>query len=152
MEANYFTIWFCHTWTWICHGCTRVPHPEAPSHLPPRTIPLGQPSAPALSIQYHASNLDWRFISHMTHYTCFSAILPHHPTLALSHRVQKTVLYICVSVNKWDLVKIKSFCTTKETISKVKRQSSEWEKIIANEATDKKLISKIYKQLLEHLF
>jgi len=43
---------------------------------------------------------------------------------------------------KWDLVKLKSFCTTKETISKVKRQPSEWEKIIANEATDKELISK----------
>ena len=46
-------------------------------------------------------------------------------------------------------IKIKSFCTTKETISKVKRQPSEWEKIIANEATDKQLISKIYKQLLQ---
>ena len=46
------------------------------------------------------------------------------------------------------LIKIKSFCTTKETISKVKRQPSEWEKIVANEATDKELISKIYKQLL----
>ena len=46
-------------------------------------------------------------------------------------------------------IKIKSFCTTKETISKVKRQPSEWEKIIANEATDKELISKIYKQLLQ---
>ena len=44
--------------------------------------------------------------------------------------------------------KIKSCCTTKETISKVKRQPSEWEKLIANEATDKELISKIYKQLL----
>ena len=43
---------------------------------------------------------------------------------------------------KWDLVKLKSFCTTKETLSKVKRQPSEWEKIIANEATDKELISK----------
>ena len=51
-------------------------------------------------------------------------------------------------INKWDLIKIKSFCTTKETISKVKRQPSEWEKTIANEATDKGLISKIYKQLL----
>ena len=51
--------------------------------------------------------------------------------------------------NKWDLIKLKSFCTTKETISKVKRQPSEWEKIIANEATDKELISKICKQLLQ---
>ena len=50
-------------------------------------------------------------------------------------------------VNKWDLIKIKSFCTAKETISKVKRQTSEWEKITANETTDKELISKIYKQL-----
>ena len=47
------------------------------------------------------------------------------------------------------LLIIKSFCTTKETISKVKRQPSECEKIIANEATDKELISKIYKQLLQ---
>ena len=53
------------------------------------------------------------------------------------------------SKNKWDLIKIKSFCPTKETISKVKRQPSEWEKIISNEATDKELISKIYKQLLK---
>ena len=50
-------------------------------------------------------------------------------------------------INKWDLIKLKSFCTTKETISKVKRQPSEWEKIIANEAIDKQPISKIYKQL-----
>ena len=52
-------------------------------------------------------------------------------------------------VNKWDLIKLKSFCTAKETISKVKRQPSEWEKIIANETTDKRLISKIYKQLMQ---
>ena len=45
-------------------------------------------------------------------------------------------------VNKWDLIKLKSFCTAKETISKVKRQPSEWEKIIENETTDKGLISK----------
>ena len=54
---------------------------------------------------------------------------------------------IKTKVNKWDLIKLKSFCTAQETISKVKRQSSEWEKIIANETTDKGLISKIYKQL-----
>ena len=46
-------------------------------------------------------------------------------------------------------MKLKSFCITKETISKVKRQPSEWEKIITNEATDKALISKIYKKLLQ---
>ena len=59
------------------------------------------------------------------------------------------ILEIKAKINKWDLIKLKSFCTTKETISKVKRQPSEWEKIIANEATDKQLISKIHKQLLQ---
>ena len=54
-----------------------------------------------------------------------------------------------MKVNKWDLIKLKSFCTAKETIIKVKRQPSEWEKIIANETTDKGLISKIYKQLIQ---
>ena len=52
-------------------------------------------------------------------------------------------------INKWDLIKLQSFCTMKETISKVKRQPSEWEKIVANEAIDKELISKIYKQLMQ---
>ena len=59
------------------------------------------------------------------------------------------VMGIKTKVNKWDLIKRKSFCTSKETISKVKRQPSEWEKIIANETTDKGLISKIYKQLIQ---
>ena len=57
---------------------------------------------------------------------------------------------IKTKINKWELIKFKIFCTTNETISKVKRQFSEWEKIIANEATDKELISKIYKQLMQH--
>ena len=52
-------------------------------------------------------------------------------------------------VNKWDLIKLKSCFIMKETISRVKGQPSEWEKIIANEATDKELVSKIYKQLLK---
>ena len=59
------------------------------------------------------------------------------------------ILETKAKINKWDLMKLKSFCTVKETISKVKRQPSDWEKIIANEATDKGLITKIYKQLLQ---
>ena len=59
------------------------------------------------------------------------------------------VMEIKAKINKWDLIKLKSFWTMKETISKVKRQPSEWEKIIVNEATDKELISKIYKQLMQ---
>ena len=56
---------------------------------------------------------------------------------------------IKAKINKWDLIKLQSFCTTKETISKVKIQPSEWGKIIANQATLKELISKIYKQILQ---
>ena len=52
------------------------------------------------------------------------------------------ILEIKAKINKWDLIKLKSFCTTKETISKVKRQPSDWEKTIANETTDKGLVSK----------
>ena len=59
------------------------------------------------------------------------------------------VMEIKTKVNKWDLIKLKSLCTAKETVRKVKRQPSEWEKIIANETTDKVLISKIYKQLIQ---
>ena len=59
------------------------------------------------------------------------------------------VTEIKTKVNKLDLIKLKSFCTAKEAISKVKRQPSEWEKIIANETTYKGLISKIYKQLIQ---
>ena len=59
------------------------------------------------------------------------------------------VMEIKTKINKWDLIKLKSFCTMKETISKMKRQLSECEKIIANEATDRELISKIYKQLMQ---
>ena len=58
------------------------------------------------------------------------------------------VTEIKVKVNKWDLIKLKSFCPEKETVNKMERQPSEWEKIIANETTDKGLIFKIYKQLI----
>ena len=73
---------FCHTWIWISHGFTCVPHPKPPSHLPPHPIPLGHPSAPALSNLSHASNLDWRSVSHMIIYMfqCYSLRSSHpHP-------------------------------------------------------------------------
>ena len=65
-----FTVlyWFCHISKWICHRYTCVPHPEPSSLLPPHTIPLGHPSAPAPSIQYRASNLDWRLVPYMILY------------------------------------------------------------------------------------
>ena len=59
------------------------------------------------------------------------------------------IMEIKTKINKWDQIKLKSSCKMEETISKVKRQPSEWEKIIANETTDKGLISKIYKQLIQ---
>ena len=62
------------------------------------------------------------------------------------------VMEIKTKINKWDLMKLKIFCTTRETINKMKRQPSEWEKIFATETTDKELISKIYKQLMELSF
>ena len=79
------------------------------------------------------------------------------PLLFLKTACESSITLINISLkinlkrrfNKWDLMKLKSFCTAKETISKVKRQPSDWEKITANEATDKGLISKIYKQLLQ---
>ena len=78
MEANYFTIlyWFCHTSTWISHRCTHVPHPEPPFHIPPRTIPLGHPSAPApTSCILHRTWTSDSFL--IWYYTCFNAILPN---------------------------------------------------------------------------
>ena len=66
MEANYsIVVIFCHTLIWISLGCTCVPHPELPSHLPAHPIPLGCPIAPVLSNLFHASNLDWPSISHL---------------------------------------------------------------------------------------
>ena len=59
-----------------------------------------------------------------------------------------TVMKIKTKINQWGLISLKSFCTAKETINKMKRQPTEWEKIFANEVTDKGLISKIYKQLV----
>ena len=62
--------------------------------------------------------------------------------------IPSRVMEIKTKVNKWELIKLKSFCTAKETITKVNRQPSEWEKRTANETTDQGLTSKIYKQLI----
>ena len=93
-----FTIlyWFCHISTWIHHRYTHVPHPEPSSLLPPRTIPLGRPNAPAPSIQYCALNLDWQLVSYMILYK-FQCHSPKSSHPLLSNRVHKTVLYISVS-------------------------------------------------------
>ena len=55
---------------------------------------------------------------------------------------------IKTKINKWDLLKFKTFCTVKETINKMKRQPADWEKISANDVTKKGLVSKIYKQFI----
>ena len=87
---------FCHTLKWNSHGFTCVPHPDPPSHLPLHLIPLGPPSAPGPSaVLMHPTWAGDLF--HPRYYTCFDAVLSKHPTLTFSHRVQKAVLYICVS-------------------------------------------------------
>ena len=87
---------FCHTLTWISHGCACVPHPEPPAHLPPHSIPQGHPSAPALSTLSHASNLDWRFVSHMIIYMfqCYS-LRSSHPRL-LTQSPKDCSLHLCL--------------------------------------------------------
>ena len=90
---------FCHTLTWISHGCTCGPHPEPPSHLPPHPIPQGGPSALALSALFHALNLDWWSISCMVIYMfqCYSLksshphLLPHSPKVCVFFAVSHIV-------------------------------------------------------------
>ena len=76
--------------------CTRVPHPEHPSHLPPHTIPLGHPSAPAPSFLYPASNLDWRFISYMilSMFQCHSPKSSH--PLPLPQSPKDCPMHLCL--------------------------------------------------------
>ena len=87
---------FCHTLTWISHGCTCVPHPDPPSHLPPHPISQGHPSAPALSTLPHASNLDWWSISHMIIYMfqCYS-LKSYHPCF-LPQSPKVCSLHLCL--------------------------------------------------------
>ena len=87
---------FCHTLTWISHGFTCVTHPKPPSHLHPHPIPLGCPSAPALSALFHASNLGWWSVSHMVIYMfqCYSLNSSHPRLLPQSPKVCS--LHLCL--------------------------------------------------------
>ena len=89
-----FTIlyWFCHISKWICHRHTRVPHPEPPSLLPLHTIPLVHPSAPAPSIQYRASNVDWRLVSFLN--VCISIF-----NLLVTAQVMYWINFVFFSMN-----------------------------------------------------
>ena len=93
---NYTILyWFCHTSTWIRHRYTRVPHPEPHSLLPPHTIPLGCPSAPAPSIQYHASNLDWWFVSYILYKFQCDSPKSSHP-LPLPQSPKDCSIHLCL--------------------------------------------------------
>jgi len=86
-----FTIsyWFCHISKWICHRYTCVPHPE---------LGWTSGSSQCTSPKHPVSCIEPGLVTHFIwYYTYFNAILPNHPTLSLSHRVQKTVLYTSVS-------------------------------------------------------
>ena len=97
LEANYFTIlyWFCHTSIWICHRYTHVPHPEPP--LPPSSLyhPSGssQSTCPKHPVSCIEPGLEICFI---WYYTCFSAILPNHPTLAFSQSPKDCSIHLCL--------------------------------------------------------
>ena len=98
---NWRLITLEYSFTWISHGCTCVPHPDPPSHVPPHLIPQGHPSAPALSTLPHASNLDWWSVSHMIIYMfhCYSLksslprLLPQSPTVCSLH----LCLFFCLT-------------------------------------------------------
>ena len=87
---------FCHTLTWISHGCICVPHSEPPYHLSPHPSPQDHPSAPALSTLPHALNLDWWSISHMLIYMfqCYSLKSSHPHLLPQSPKVCS--LHLCL--------------------------------------------------------
>ena len=95
--TSWFCGGFCHTLTRVSHRCTCVPHPKAPSHLPPHPIPLGCPSAPALSALFHALNLHWSSVSHMVIYLlqCYS----HKSSPSPSPTESKSLFFISVSLS-----------------------------------------------------
>ena len=89
------------TLTWISHGCAWVPNPEPPSHLPPYIISLNHPHAPAPSMLYPASDIDWQFNSYMILYMleCHSPKSSHPLPLPLSPKVRYThlCLFCCLA-------------------------------------------------------
>ena len=89
---------FCHISTWICHRYTRVPHPEPSSLLPPRTIPLGRPSAPAPSFLCPSLNLDWQLVSYMVLYMfqCHSPKSSHLLPLPLPQSPKDCSIHQCL--------------------------------------------------------
>ena len=112
----YFTIlyWFCHTLTWIRHGGTWVPNPEPPSHLPPHIISLDHPRAPAPSILYPVSNIDWWFISYMIVYMfqCHSPKSSHPLPLPQSPKVRSKhlCLFCCLAYRVIITIFLNSIC------------------------------------------
>ena len=96
----YFTIpyWFCHTSTWICHGCIRAPNPEPLSHLPPPIISLDHLCASAPTKLYPASNIDWCLVSYMTVYMfqCHSPKSSHLLPLPLPQSPKVRSINLCL--------------------------------------------------------
>ena len=132
-KDNVFNEWFWENWSTTCKKM-KLEHFLTP-HTKINSKWIKALNVRPETIKFLEENIG-KTLSDMNH----SRILYDPPS---------RILEIKAKINKWDLMKLKSFCTTKETINKVKRQPSDWEKIIANEATDKGLISKIYKQLLQ---
>ena len=97
----YFTIlyWFCHTLTWIHHGCTCVPKHEPPSHLPPHNISLGHYRSPAPNMLYPALDIDWRFDSYMIvcMLQCHSPKSSHPLPLSPKVRFTHLCLFCCLA-------------------------------------------------------
>ena len=109
MEANHFTVlyWFCHTSAWICHGYTHVPHAEAPSHLPPHTIPLGssQCTSPKHPVSCIEPGLVIRFIYDVIHVSMpFSQIIPPSPSPTESNRKWKFESFLYLFLKTFNFV------------------------------------------------
>ena len=159
--VNYQLYWFCHTSTWICHRYTRVPHPESPSLLPPHTVPLGHLSAPAPSIQYHASNLDWRFVSYviLCMFQCHSPKSSHPLPLPESKRLFYTSVSLllswkqprCPSADEWIrklwyVDSMKYYAAIKNTLESVLMRWMKLEPIIQSEISQDDIINQTRSQ------